>query len=222
MEHDVYEELISRACDGDLSESEARSLRDHVAECDVCRSLLREYRHISDMVGMRQIMCLCPPLRRPSIERPRRTAKRAIEVIGAVAACAAAFFFGQHVGEGDASRRYEASLTPVAVATPSLWNASLKGTKTQDMITSETPFTDSIARYRQSVADEIRSGHVDWARVRNMLEAIGELRTDLELLTLHMAFLEINTGRSPDEVAEHWKNIGGGKFDNDREGALQP
>jgi hypothetical protein len=48
--------------------------------------------------------------------------------------------------------------------------------------------------------------------VRELVEAIGELRTDLELLTIHMAYLDINTGDSPYEVAEHWENLGGGAF----------
>jgi hypothetical protein len=75
---------------------------------------------------------------------------------------------------------------------------------------SEQPFTDGIQKYRGAIADELRKSEIDWMKVRDLVEAMGELRTDLELLTIHMAFLDIRTGSSPYEVADHWERLGGG------------
>ena len=36
---------------------------------------------------------------------------------------------------------------------------------------------------------------VDWARVRRLVEAIGDLRTDMELLTIHVAYIEREQGK---------------------------
>lgn len=208
MKCNDHEELISRACDNELSEGEAARLKEHLRGCPSCRKLLGEYRQITDLVAVRQVSRACPPtapkVPAASVRAPRWRAA----IAAAIAACVAAFMVGQYTGDAAATKRFASIIGPTVVTTPSLWSASLTyGEKWAAHLTEE-PFTERISHYRRAVARELRSGSVDWAMVRSMVEAIGELRTDLELLTVHMAFLEISTGRSPEEVAQHWEKIG--------------
>jgi hypothetical protein len=77
-------------------------------------------------------------------------------------------------------------------------------------IESEQPFTDGISRYRAAIADELRRESVDWLKVRELVESMGELRTNLELLTIHMAYIDIRMGSLPAAVARHWESLGSG------------
>jgi hypothetical protein len=93
-----------------------------------------------------------------------------------------------------------------------MWAAKYTaGSELNSSIAAEQPFTESISRYRASIGAELRQEDVDWLKVRELVEAMGELRTDLELLTIHMAYLDINTGDSPYEVAARWEDLGGKK-----------
>ena len=77
---------------------------------------------------------------------------------------------------------------------------------------TEKPFVERINKYRKSIGEQLRNEDVDWAEIRRLVEAMGELRTDLELLTLHMAYLEIRTGSPASQVAQHWESIGEAPF----------
>lgn len=206
------EELMSRACDGECSEDEKARLDAHLKSCDACASLMREYRLVRDMMITKVVLDSCPPP--PTVTMPRSMTspfvRRALAAVGALAACFAFFFFGRYLGYTEARSDYVEYLSPMVVSTPSMWSAS-RPTSAQFAadVDSEVPFTSNIMRYRAAVADELRRGNVDWVRVRGLLEAMGELRTDLELLTIHLAFLEINTGSSPNDVAAHWESLGG-------------
>jgi anti-sigma factor RsiW len=209
--------LISKACDGECTPEELELMKEHLKGCPGCRKTLVEYREISMLMSARLTAVSCPPapavsshapfaLRFLSVPKAKVYALRAVTA----AACVAFFFAGSLFGSSNARKEIAGNISPVAVATPSMWVAEKPDvTALSESLEAEQPFTDSINQYRLAVSEELRKSDVDWLRVRELVEAIGELRTDLELLTIHMAYLEIRTGNSPYEVAEHWENLGG-------------
>jgi hypothetical protein len=211
----VCEPLISRAVDNECSPDELAAVRDHVRECPECRKTLYEYRELADLMAARIVTISCPPAPRISIHQsPLRIVvspkiRKSIARIAALAACVALFVAGDFVGTAQTKREIARNVSPIMVATPSMWVGHERVSARAVSVETEQPFTDSISRYRVSIAEEMRKGNVDWMRVRELVEAMGELRTDLELLTIHMAYLDISTGDSPSEVAAHWENLGG-------------
>jgi hypothetical protein len=174
---------------------------------------MREYRELSDLTIASAAARACPPppvvsrRKMPSIFANRNLFFR----LGGVAACVAFFLLGQFFGFRGASARLSNYMSPMVVATPSMWTARTQSVPySAANLDSEQPFTEGIQKYRSAIADELRKSEIDWMKVRDLVEAMGELRTDLELLTIHMAFLDIRTGSSPYEVADHWERLGGG------------
>ncbi len=207
---DAFESLISRACDGECTPEQLKILRKHLSECGDCRNLMKEYRALSDLMIARAVMQSCPPP--PVVSREKHFfANRGLLLrLGGIAACIAFFFLGQLLGVRSANEQFSSYLSPMVVATPTLWAANRPVTPySLSNLDSEEPFTDGIGKYRSAIAEELRRSEIDWMKVRDLVEAMGELRTDLELLTLHMVFLDIRTGSSPYEVADHWERLGG-------------
>lgn len=212
------EPLLSKACDGECSPEEAKLMREHLEGCPECRRTLMEYQGISILMSARHAAISCPPA--PSISKSSPFVLRVLAYPGAkryafrVAAAAACFLFfvaGGFAGSYNAKREIAKSVSRVSVATPSMWAARklVDDALLTESIDAEQPFTDSISQYRLAIGQELRKDDVDWIRVRELVETIGELRTDLELLTIHMAYLEIQTGNSPYDVAEHWESLEG-------------
>lgn len=219
MSCEEAELLISMACDDECSSKDIAKLKDHLRSCPACRELMNEYRGLRDVMLSRVVAYACPPP--PQVAHksktifglPSKLVLNGLASLGGIAACIAFFLLGHYFGFANASGRISEYLSPIAVATPSMWVAKTPHTSfVISNIESEQPFTESIERYRSAIADELRSGEVDWMKVRDLVEAMGELRTDLELLTIHMAFLDIRTGKSPYDVAAHWENLGGNNF----------
>jgi hypothetical protein len=211
------EPLLSKACDCECSPLELELIKEHLKHCPECRKTLVEFRDISIIMSARLAAASCPPV--PSVRDSAPFALRLISSplvkryafrAAAAAVCAMFFLTGHFVGTSGIKKEIAKNASPVAVATPSMWAArTLPGAALAESLESEQPFTDSISQYRLTVGQELRKNDVDWLRVRELVEAIGELRTDLELLTIHMAYLEIRTGNSPNEVAERWDNLAG-------------
>ncbi len=211
-----YELLISKACDDECTPEEAEVLKAHLRECGECRATLSEYREMRDMMTAHLITLSCPPA--PSTKARKhpvlrllsnKTVHRYAGQAAAIAASILFFVLGHHMGFEKANQQMATLASPTAVATPSMWAANRPANAASlANVESEQPFTESIGRYRTAVGMELRQSKVDWLRVRELVEAMGELRTDLELLTLHMAFLDIRTGASPAEVADHWEKLG--------------
>ncbi|MDR1020692.1 MAG: zf-HC2 domain-containing protein [Synergistaceae bacterium] len=211
------EPLLSKACDNECTPEETALMREHLKVCPECRRAFAEYRGITALMSARHTAISCPPA--PSVTEsapfvmkvlasPR--AKRCALRAAAAVACFLFFMAGGFAGSYNTKREIAKGVSPVSVTTPSMWAArKLAGDALlTESIDTEQPFTDSISQYRLAVGQELRRDDVDWIRVRELVEAIGELRTDLELLTIHMAYLEIRTGNSPYEVAEHWESLG--------------
>jgi hypothetical protein len=211
------EPLISKACDRECSKEELALLKEHLQGCRECRRTLAEYREISLLMSARLTSMTCPPV--PSVSRGKPFALRLLATpraralafrVAAAAACVIFFLAGNLAGSTKTRREIAENISPVAVATPSMWLSKKTATDgASESQKAEQPFTDSISQYRAAIGQELRQSDVDWLRVRELVEAMGELRTDLELLTIHMAYLDIRTGNSPFEVAEHWENLSG-------------
>lgn len=208
--------LISKACDGECTPDETEILKAHLKECPECRRTLSEYRELRDLMTAHLVSLSCPPApasaqRKHPIVRlfAGRNVRRYAWQAFTMAASILFFVFGHYIGFSQASHQVRETPPTTVVATPSMWVANRPANPAaMANVESEQPFTQSISRYRTAVGMELRQPKVDWMRIRELVEAMGELRTDLELLTLHMAFLDIRTGSSPDEVADHWEALG--------------
>jgi hypothetical protein len=190
-------------------------MRNHLKGCSECRKTLIEYRELSALMTARLVTMSCPPAPRVSrataplrlVISPRL--RKYASAVAALAACFAFFVAGNLTGAERTKNEMAKNISPVAVATPSMWAArGASAAMLSVSVETEQPFTESISRYRSSIGEELRKSDVDWMKVRELIEAMGELRTDLELLTIHMAYLDISTGNSPYEVAAHWENLG--------------
>lgn len=211
--------LISKACDGECTPDETEFLKAHLKECPECQRTFLEYQGLRDLMSAHLVSLSCPPA--PVTKRARHpvirllTGRKARRYAGQALATAASILFfivGHYTGFSQASHQVSEMKYPAVVATPSMWVANRAADPAaMANVESEQPFTQSISRYRAAVGVELRQPKVDWMRIRELVEAMGELRTDLELLTLHMAFLDIRTGRSQDDVADHWEALGEGE-----------
>jgi hypothetical protein len=193
-------------------------MKEHLKECPECRRTLVEYREFTALMAARVATLSCPTAPLAGGKAPfalrlltGRRVRRYSKMAAMIAACVMFFAAGNFIGTTNTRRTIAESLSPVAVATPSMWVAKQQpgGSRLRDSKEAEQPFTDSISQYRTAIGSELRQNDVDWLRVRELIEAMGELRTDLELLTIHMAYLDIRTGNSPYEVADHWENLSG-------------
>ena len=217
---DEYELLISKACDDECTPEELAKLKLHLCGCESCRQLMKDYSELSLLMTTRMAAMKCPQppigsrnniIRMPDARKllPGRRTRRYVRQFVAVAACLLFFVMGHYIGFNQAGIRISETISPISVTTPSMWVAQRSATPAAITgVESEQPFTDSIDRYRAAIGDELRNSDVNWMRVRELVEAMGELRTDLELLTIHMAYLDIRTGTSPYEVADHWETLG--------------
>jgi anti-sigma factor RsiW len=212
-----YELLISKACDGECSPDEMTALGEHLKVCGSCREMMGEYREIKVRVASYVVSMSCPP---PPLVTPkwrkiasrlsgRLGIRRFVPAMAGLSVCVLFFLLGHFSGSYQTQARLVRNLSPVVVATPSLWMADrAPGSPNMTSVDSEQPFTDGISRYRAAIADELRKDSVDWLRVRELVESMGELRTNLELLTIHMAYIDIRTGSLPSAVASHWESLG--------------
>ena len=97
-----------------------------------------------------------------------------------------------------------------ALVTPARWSRARSGSAVgASPALSVAPFAERLQAAREEIAEELRKTPPDWSRIRRLTELVGELRTDLELLALHMAYLDIVAGTSPDAVAERWHALSG-------------
>jgi hypothetical protein len=208
-----FELLISKECDGECSPEELRMLARHLAECPECRRTRSVYGEIRALAGARFVKMTPPEPPRAERVARRRALRRGnlrgiLARLGGIAACILFFAAGRYWGQGAPRSEIFENASNVAIATPSMWVEGRSSGEVRVNVEAEQPFTDSISRYRSAIGEELRKDNVDWVMIRELVEAMGDLRTDLELLTIHMAFIDIRTGSSPVKVAEHWEKLG--------------
>jgi hypothetical protein len=212
-----YEFLMSKACDGECTPNEVTELGEHLKICAQCRDMMDDYREIRTRMASYVISMSCPPPPQIAPKWRERAAgilsrlgvRRYVPTIVGVSVCILFFALGFLSGSNHMEVKFARIMPSIIVATPSLWMADrTPGSVSVTSIESEQPFTDGISRYRAAIADELRKDSVDWLKVRELVESMGELRTNLELLTIHMAYIDIRTGSLPSTVANHWESLG--------------
>ena len=118
-------------------------------------------------------------------------------------------FWGESTSAPSSAVLSREEVLPVLV-TPARWSMARSGSTSEASSSlSEAPFAERLQAAREEIAEELRKTPPDWSRIRRLTELVGELRTDLELLALHMAYLDIVSGTSPDAVAERWHALSG-------------
>ena len=209
--------LISMSLDNECNQQQLGVLHEHLEHCQECRVLEREYARLDALlqdIPPETSFVLSGPPKMPFASRRRALRLRFVRPVFALAASFLLFFAGQHWGHQRATTAKNASETKLdsayLVSAPSLWLTSRGKQAEHSLYQAETekPFIERIDKYRLSIGKELRAEEVDWEKVRRLVEAMGELRTDLELLTLHMAYLEIKTGSPASEVAYQWEHLG--------------
>jgi hypothetical protein len=205
------EPMMSSACDGACSPEELSALKKHLANCPSCRRTFSNYMEINRLMKAHIAASCCPPPPDVSHFGRGRKVRRFVRACGkyaALAACIVIFIAGYLTGDYRAAKTAKGdSVSSDFVLTPSMW-VSERGDAVKGELTSELSFLANIDQYKAAIGAELRKGKTDWFKVRGLVEAMGELRTDLELLTIHMAYLDICAGRSPSEVADQWGRIG--------------
>ncbi len=228
--------LISKSVDGECSASDREKLHAHLSLCSECRSVQSDFERIQSLLERTVSADLVVPPPLPDVShladdartKGSRSAvfwRQGGRLVLTAAACFVLFFSGHYVGarQRETSSPLSASAQPVhavpvasayVVSAPSMWVSVGGGAKNVSAHEAETekPFVERINKYRKSIGEQLRNEDVDWAEIRRLVEAMGELRTDLELLTLHMAYLEIRTGSPASQVAQHWESIGEAPF----------
>ncbi len=188
---DEMEILISRAMDGECGPESLETLKRHLAECPECRATMRAYQRM-DLVLQRGSVPAAPPC--PPVPAARRPAawKTAMAFAAAAVIAAVAFIGGSWWGGQKTARDLPAYSR---VASAARWEKAADPVR-REAARAALPLSEAVSGYQQEVARLLREENVDWDRVRRLVEAIGALRTDMELLTLHVAYLEGEKGKS--------------------------
>ena len=199
------EMLISKMLDGEISTGEKEALSLHQAECSHCRDFYEKHLQWSELLaGSQEGLDLpaCPavskePVRLFSLPFYLKSAA-AVMLFGL-------FFYGGFVA-GD--RRALNNIPSYArVGVPAVWTRSSPSLVTDTRQLS--PLQDLISEYQLLIGEELGQEEVDWQKVRIMVETLGSLRTDLEILALHKGSLDEgdHTKGSPRETWQQMMGI---------------
>lgn len=186
------EKLISRAMDGECDAAGLKTLRAHLAECPGCRGTARAFGRVDSMLENGIDLPLPPPC--PKVpNRPTPVWFFRLAAVAAAACLAVAAFFG---GAWWKERTTARDLLPSygRVASAALWQKA-PDPVLREAASAALPLSEAVTGYQLEVARLLGQDQVDWPRVRRLVEAIGALRTDMELLTLHVAYLEKEQGK---------------------------
>lgn len=186
------EKLISRAMDGECDGKGLKAIKAHLAECPDCRMEMRAFGRVDSILENGVDIPAVPPC--PEIPGHFRTAAWLPRVVAfAAAACllSVTFLGGAWWGGRQTARDLPPSYSLVASA--ALWEKAPDPVRHEAALAA-LPLSEAVTGYQREVARLLQQEQVDWERVRRLVEAIGALRTDMELLTLHVAFLEKEHG----------------------------
>ncbi|MFA0888305.1 MAG: zf-HC2 domain-containing protein [Synergistales bacterium] len=195
--------LISRAMDGECTAEELTALKAHLAGCPDCRKTLRAFGEVDEILEKGGNIPPAPQCPRMPSSRPSLIWKRTFAFAAAACLVLVAFFGGAWWKERTTTRNFLPSYGRVASA--ALWE------KASDPVFREAafaalPLSEAVTGYQLEVARLLRQDQVDWPRVRRLVEAIGALRTDMEILTLHVAFIEREKGK-PGSASAAWSDL---------------
>ena len=190
---DDMQELVSRAMDGECGENEREALRDHLAGCAECRAVMRAYGCMDFALEKGIDIPPAPPVPQVRASRPTPSWRTAAMTAVAAGFAVLAFFGGAWWGQAREARSLPPSYGRVAAA--ALWENTADPGR-HEAAQAALPLSQAVTGYQLEVARLLGEENVDWERVRRLVEAIGALRTDMELLTLHVAFIEREQGKT--------------------------
>ena len=181
------EMLVSSMLDGEISSSEKEVLFLHLGECLHCRRFYEEQRKYHEFLGRTQDdldVPACPSLSEQHAKIIRMP--RYLQIGAAVILLALSFYGGFLSGDKKALERIP---TYARVGAPAVWarNSSLPMEMDRKQL---SPLQDLISEYQFQIGNELGRDEVNWQKVRTMLDTLGSLRTDLELLSLQMGFMD--------------------------------
>jgi len=177
--------LISKMLDGEVSSGEKEEISRHQAECRHCRDFYERHLQCSEfLAGSQEGLDLpaCPVISKD----PVRSSMPFYLKPAAAVMLLALFFCGGFLTGGRRALNNIPSYARVGV--PAVWTKSSASLVTD---TSQlSPLQDLISEYQLLIGEELGKEEVDWQKVRVMVETLGSLRTDLEILALHKGSLD--------------------------------
>jgi len=186
------EKLMSRAMDGECDANGLKALRAHLAECPDCRAEARAFERVDSILENGVDLPAPPPCPKMPVRRTPAWFPRAAAFAAAACLACVAFFGGTWWGGQKTARNLPPSYSLVASA--ALWEKAPDPLRHEAALAA-LPLSEAVTGYQREVARLLQQEQVDWERVRRLVEAIGALRTDMELLTLHVAYLEKEQGK---------------------------
>jgi hypothetical protein len=187
------EDLISLAIDGECGKEDLERLKAHLVECAECRATMRAYGCMDFALGKGIDIPPAPPLPRVRTFAVHRFQRTAAGIAVAAVVALLAFLGGAWWGQKREARSLPPSYGRVAAA--ALWENAADPVR-HEAAQAALPLSRAVTGYQLEVARLLREENVDWAKVRRLVEAIGALRTDMELLTLHVAYIEREQGKT--------------------------
>ena len=179
------EMLISKMLDGEVSSGEKEEISRHQAECRHCRDFYEKHLQCSEfLAGSQEGLDLpsCPVISKD----PVRSSMPFYLKSAAAVMLLALFFYGGFLTGGRRALNNIPSYARVGV--PAVWTKSSASLVTDTRQLS--PLQDLISEYQLLIGEELGKEEVDWQKVRVMVETLGSLRTDLEILALHKGSLD--------------------------------
>jgi len=189
---DEMESLVSRAMDGELQPKDRAGLEAHLEKCPDCRAAVRAFAGLDLVLEKGADIPAPPPCPEVPTARPLAAWKRSFAFAAAAGLLVVAFFGGAVWGERKAAREVPPPYGRVASA--ALWERAPDPVRHEAALAA-LPLSEAVSGYQLEVARLLAEEQVDWARVRSLVEAIGDLRTDMELLTIHVAYIEREQGK---------------------------
>jgi anti-sigma factor RsiW len=186
------EKLMSRAMDGECDARGLKILRAHLAECPDCRAEARAFERVDSILENGVDLPAPPPCPKMPVRRTPAWFPRAAAFAAAACLAGVAFFGGTWWSGQKTARNLPPSYSLVASA--ALWEKAPDSLRHEAALAA-LPLSEAVTGYQREVARLLQQEQVDWERVRRLVEAIGALRTDMELLTLHVAYLEKEQGK---------------------------
>lgn len=200
---DEMENLVSRAMDGELQPKDRTALEAHMEKCPDCRAAMRAFAGLDFALEKGADIPPPPPCPEMPSARPFAAWKRRFAFAAAAGLLVVAFFGGALWEERKMTRLLPPSYGRVASA--ALWARAPEPVRHEAALAA-LPLSEAVTGYQREVARLLAEEQVDWARVRRLVEAIGDLRTDMELLTVHVAYIEREQGkRGP--AGEAWSGL---------------
>lgn len=184
--------LISRVLDGECGPKDRNRLKVHLAECPRCRETARAFRRGDSILKSAADLPVPPPCPKVPAGRFQKKFPSLARFAAAAAVAAIAFLGGAWWAQQEASRNLPPPYS--RVASPALWEKASDPLRHEAALAA-LPLSEAVTGYQREVARLLQQKDVDWERVRRLVEAIGALRTDMELLTLHVAYLEKEWGK---------------------------